>query len=145
MLQIHCKYSELIKDIFQNDQEFLSALDKACSTAINHRTNTKVPCRSPELVWIYFETLKFNLMIVSIIYLIKLAKYCDSLLRKSSKEYTENEIDDKLLSCITIFKYLDDKDYFHKFFHKMLSRRLIGFLSFSMYAEENMINRLRVD
>jgi cullin 2 len=121
MLQIHSKYSELIKDIFQSDQEFLSALDKACSTAINHRVNTKVPCRSPEL----------------------LAKYCDSLLRKSSKEFTENEIDDKLLSCITIFKYLDDKDYFHKFFHKMLSRRLIGFLSFSMYAEENMINRLR--
>ena len=53
MLQIHCKYSELIKDIFQNDQEFLSALDKACSTAINHRTNTKVPCRSPELVYAF--------------------------------------------------------------------------------------------
>jgi len=50
MLQIHSKYSELIKDIFQNDQEFLSALDKACSTAINHRTNPKMPCRSPELV-----------------------------------------------------------------------------------------------
>lgn len=50
MLQIHSKYSESIKDIFQNDQEFLSALDKACSTAINHRINPKLPCRSPELV-----------------------------------------------------------------------------------------------
>lgn len=121
MLQIHHKYSELIKDIFQNDQEFLSALDKACSQAINYRVNTKMPCKSPEL----------------------LAKYCDSLLRKSSKEFTENEIDDKLLSCITIFKYLDDKDYFQKFYWKMLGKRLINSLSFSMYAEENMINRLR--
>lgn len=121
MLQIHSKYSELIKDIFQNDQEFLSALDKACSTSINFRTNQKMPCKSPEL----------------------LAKYCDSLLRKSSKEFTENEIDDKLLSCITIFKYLDDKDYFQKFYWKMLGKRLINSLSFSMYAEENMINRLR--
>lgn len=76
--------------------------------------------------------------------LFKLAKYCDSLLRKSSKEFTENEIDDKLLSCITIFKYLDDKDYFQKFYWKMLGKRLINSLSFSMYAEENMINRLRV-
>ena len=50
MLQIHSKYSEVIKDIFQNDQEFLSALDKACSTAINHRANPKMPCKSPELV-----------------------------------------------------------------------------------------------
>ncbi len=66
------------------------------------------------------------------------------MLRKSSKEFTENEIDDKLLSCITIFKYLDDKDYFQKFYWKMLGKRLINSLSFSMYAEENMINRLRV-
>jgi hypothetical protein len=50
MLQIHSKYSELIKDIFQNDQEFLSALDKACSTCINFRTNQKIQCKSPELV-----------------------------------------------------------------------------------------------
>lgn len=55
MLQIHHKYSELIKDIFQNDQEFLSALDKACSQAINYRVNTKMPCKSPELVRIYEE------------------------------------------------------------------------------------------
>jgi cullin 2 len=145
MLQIHSKYSELIKEIFQNDQEFLSALDKACSTAINHRINPKAPCKSPELVRKFF----FKLTILTIYTYfkkisIKLAKYCDSLLRKSSKEFTENEIDDKLLSCITIFKYLDDKDYFQKFFWKMLGKRLINSLSFSMYAEENMINRLRV-
>jgi cullin 2 len=64
-------------------------------------------------------------------------------LRKSSKEFTENEIDEKLLSCITIFKYLDDKDFFHKFYWKMLAKLLINTVSFSMYAEENMINRLR--
>ena len=48
------------------------------------------------------------------------------------------------MSCITIFKYLDDKDYFQKFYWKMLAKRLINTLSLSMYAEENMINRLRV-
>lgn len=143
MLQIHNKYSELIKDIFQNDQEFLSALDKACSTAINFRTNPKMPCRSPELVYLQQKNKTNNFKLISI-FNIKLAKYCDSLLRKSSKEFTENEIDDKLLSCITIFKYLDDKDYFQKFYWKMLGKRLINSLSFSMYAEENMINRLRV-
>ena len=53
MLQIHSKYSELIKDIFQNDQEFSSALDKACSQAINYRSNPKAPCKSPELVKLF--------------------------------------------------------------------------------------------
>ena len=38
-----------------------------------------------------------------------LARYCDSLLKKSSKGISETEIDDKLASSITIFKYLDDK------------------------------------
>ena len=66
------------------------------------------------------------------------------MLRKSLKEFNENDIDDKLMSCITIFKYLDDKDYFQKFYWKMLAKRLINTLSLSMYAEENMINRLRV-
>jgi cullin 2 len=50
MLQIHTKYLELIKELFHNDQEFSSALDKACSTAINFRLNSKTPCKSPELV-----------------------------------------------------------------------------------------------
>lgn len=91
--------------------------------------------------WLFFSSLY---LISLFLFSSKLAKYCDSLLRKSSKEFTENEIDDKLLSCITIFKYLDDKDYFQKFYWKMLGKRLINSLSFSMYAEENMINRLRV-
>ena len=53
-------------------------------------------------------------------------------------------MDDKLHGCINIFKYMDDKDYFQKFYWKMLAERLIHGLSFSMYAEENMINQLLV-
>ena len=45
-----------------------------------------------------------------------LARYCDSLLKKSSKGISETEIDDKLASSITIFKYLDDKVV-----HKMIN------------------------
>ena len=50
MLEIHSKYSDLIKDLFQNDQEFISALDKACASAVNFRVSPKLPCKSPELV-----------------------------------------------------------------------------------------------
>ena len=44
----------------------------------------------------------------------QLAKYCDNLLKKSSKGISESELDDKLASCITVFKYLDDKDVYQR-------------------------------
>ena len=70
-------------------------------------------------------------------------RYCDSLLKKSSKGISETEIDDKLASSITIFKYLDDKDVFQKFYSRALGKRLIHMQSHSMDMEEAMINRLK--
>ncbi|KAF6213468.1 hypothetical protein GE061_011188 [Apolygus lucorum] len=121
MLDVHKKYKQLIQDVFQSDQAFMGALDKACSSVINYKINPKQPCRSPEL----------------------LAKYCDTLLKKSSKGLSESEIDDRLSNSITIFKYIDDKDVFQKFYSRMLARRLIHQQSQSMDAEEAMINRLK--
>lgn len=57
---------------------------------------------------------------------------------------SESEIDDRLANSITIFKYIDDKDVFQKFYSRMLARRLIHQQSQSMDAEEAMINRLKV-
>ena len=55
---------------------------------------------------------------------------------------SETEVDDRLASSITIFKYLDDKDVYQKYYSRMLARRLINAQSQSMDAEEGMINRL---
>lgn len=113
----------MISELFKNDPLFLSALDRACASVINKRltnTNDKQQCRSAELV----------------------AKYCDSLLKKSKT--TEIEIDSKLTSSITIFKYIEDKDVYQKFYSRMLAKRLIHEQSQSMDTEEAMINRLKV-
>ncbi|CAG0902644.1 unnamed protein product [Darwinula stevensoni] len=121
LLQIHSKYSQMVQSIFLGDHLFLSALDKACAAVINYRPTPKQPCHSAEL----------------------LARYCDMLLKKSSKSMSESEVDEKLARAIIIFRYIDDKDVFQKFYAKMLSRRLIHQLSMSMDAEEAMINRLK--
>ncbi|CAG2171181.1 unnamed protein product [Oppiella nova] len=121
LLQVHKQHLNLIKEVFNGDQSFIGALDKACAAVINHRLSLKLPCRSPEL----------------------LARYCDGLLKKSVKGNNESEIDDKLSACITIFKYIDDKDVFQKFYAKMLAKRLIHSQSVSMDAEEAMINKLK--
>lgn len=131
-IQVYKKHSELITSIFNSDQLFVGALDKACSAIINYRINPQQPCRSPEL----------------------LAKYCDSLLRKPSsgfsssgsainKSLSETEIDEKLSLSIIVFKYIDDKDIFQKFYSKNMARRLIFSQLASMEAEESMINKLK--
>jgi len=122
ILDVHRRFSELIKTVFNSDQQFVRALDKACSTIINYKKNSKFPCKAPEL----------------------LAKYCDALLKKSAnKGITESEIDEKLTMSIVVFRYIDDKDVFQKFFSKMLGKRLIHSLSISMDCEESMINKLK--
>lgn len=122
LLTVYQKYKELIMEVFKSDQNFMGALDKACNYVINHRPNGgKFPCRSPEL----------------------LAKYCDTLLKKSSKGVSEIEVEEKLAQSITIFKYIDDKDVFQKFYSRMLAKRLIHQQAASMDAEETMINRLK--
>jgi len=121
LLNIHKKFSDLIKDTFRDDPAFISALDKACATIVNYRHDPRRSSKSPEL----------------------LAKYCDSILKKSTKNLSDAELDEKLSDIIIIFKYIDDKDIFQKFYSKMLAKRLIHTLSVSMDAEEGMISRLK--
>lgn len=52
-------------------------------------------------------------------------------------------MEDRLTQSITVFKYIDDKDVFQKFYAKMLAKRLIYSQSMSMDAEEGMINKLK--
>ncbi|XP_053680419.1 cullin-2 [Anopheles nili] len=119
MLDVHRKYEELIHSTFKSDPLFLGALDKACARIINEKHSNNQVCRSAELV----------------------AKYCDSLLKKSKT--TEGEIDQKLTRSIIIFKYIEDKDVYQKFYSRMLAKRLIHEQSQSMDAEELMINKLK--
>lgn len=120
-LSVHAKYSEMLKDVFKSDQAFVGALDKACSAIVNYKADPRMPVRAPEY----------------------LAKYCDSLLKKSTKVVTEADIEEKLGRSIIVFKYVDDKDVFQKFYARMLAKRLIHQQSQSMDLEEMIIDRLK--
>ncbi|CAF1020048.1 unnamed protein product [Rotaria sordida] len=121
LLELHTKYLNIIRETFANDPDFISSLDKACTIIVNMKNGNCLSAKAPEL----------------------LAHYCDNLLRKSSKTLTENEIEEKLLHEITIFNYLEDKDYFQRFYQKMLARRLINQQSTSMDAEEFIVTKLK--
>lgn len=164
ILEVHRKYNSLVLTAFNNDTGFVAALDKACGRFINNNNVTKHPnssSKSPEL----------------------LAKYCDLLLKKSSKNPEEAELEDTLNqvsrinfqitviiylfqnNCIQlsplclveilcnilssspqvmiVFKYIEDKDVFQKFYSKMLAKRLVQHMSASDDAEASMISKLK--
>merc|ERR1711899_723318 len=72
-----------------------------------------------------------------------LAKYCDILLKKSSKDPEEAELEDTLNQVMVVFKYIEDKDVFQKFYSKMLAKRLVQHMSASDDAEASMISKLK--
>lgn len=124
ILEVHKKYNALVLVAFNNDNGFVAALDKACGKFINTNAVTiasKSTSKSPEL----------------------LAKYCDLLLKKSSKNPEEAELEDTLNQVMVVFKYIEDKDVFQKFYSKMLAKRLVHHTSASDDAEASMISKLK--
>ncbi|KAL0966117.1 hypothetical protein UPYG_G00291130 [Umbra pygmaea] len=124
ILDVHRKYNALVMSAFNNDAGFVAALDKACGRFINNNAVTKMvqsSSKSPEL----------------------LARYCDSLLKKSSKNPEEAELEDTLNQVMVVFKYIEDKDVFQKFYAKMLAKRLVHQNSASDDAEASMISKLK--
>merc|ERR1712038_1930707 len=124
ILDVHKKYNTLVLTAFANDSGFVASLDKACGKFINNNSVTKkanASTKSPEL----------------------LAKYCDHLLKKSSKNPEEAELEDTLNQVMVVFKYIEDKDVFQKFYSKMLAKRLVQHMSASDDAEASMISKLK--
>ncbi|GAA5973888.1 hypothetical protein JCM11641_001202 [Rhodosporidiobolus odoratus] len=121
LLSVHRKNNELVGKAFRGDQGFVASLDRACREFVNRNKACSSPNKSPEL----------------------LAKYSDSLLRKSNKASEDADVESALTDTMTVFKYIEDKDVFQKFYSKMLSSRLIRETSASEDAESSMIGKLK--
>ncbi|KAF5610047.1 Cullin 1 [Fusarium subglutinans] len=122
LLEIHTQYQGLVKRAFNDEPEFTRSLDNACREFVNRNEVCKAGSnKSPEL----------------------LAKYTDVLLRKSSTSIEEAELERTLSQIMTVFKYIEDKDVFQKFYSRMLARRLVHSNSSSDDAETSMISKLK--
>lgn len=83
ILDVHKKYNALVLIAFNNDSGFVASLDKACGRFINNNAVTRIASssnKSPEL----------------------LAKFCDVLLKKSSKNPEEAELEDTLNQVVSV-------------------------------------------
>ncbi|KAL4795629.1 Cullin [Aspergillus venezuelensis] len=122
LLSVHTRYYSLVKEAFGGESEFVRSLDNACRDFVNRNKVCKTgSTKTPEL----------------------LAKYTDSLLKKGSKAAEESELEEMLVQIMTVFKFIDDKDVFQKFYSKMLAKRLVHVSSVSDDAETSMISKLK--
>lgn len=122
LLEVHSQYQLLVKQAFNDEPEFSRSLDNACREFVNRNEVCKSSSnKSPEL----------------------LAKYTDVLLRKSSTSIEEADLERTLIQIMTVFKYIEDKDVFQKFYSRMLARRLVHSNSSSDDAETSMISKLK--
>lgn len=122
LLQVHTKYKGMVDSAFAGESEFVRSLDNACREFVNRNALCSTSStKSPEL----------------------LARYTDSLLKKGAKSPEESEFEELLTQIMTVFKYIEDKDVFQKFYSRMLAKRLVHVSSVSDDAETSMISKLK--
>merc|ERR1719495_1982913 len=72
-----------------------------------------------------------------------LSLFIDDKLRKGSKMYSDSEIEQVLEKCMALFRFLQDKDIFERYYKQHLSRRLLNNKSVSDDLEKSMIAKLK--
>ncbi|KAK3706381.1 ubiquitin ligase (cullin) of SCF [Vermiconidia calcicola] len=122
LLEVHTQYAALVKVAFTGESEFVRSLDNACREYVNrNKVCVKNTTRSPEM----------------------LAKHADNVLKRSTKATEEDDMEKMLNQVMTVFKYIEDKDVFQKFYSKHLAKRLVNGTSASGDAETSMISKLK--
>jgi cullin 1 len=125
LLGVYDKFKSIVVHTFHDHAGFNAALDKACREFMNRNCiSVTSTAKGAEL----------------------LARYCDSILKKSTEIQEKKEemaIEHMIHRFLTLFKYIDDKELFQKFYSKLLARRLIYETSVSEDAEAYTISKLR--
>ncbi|KAB8337085.1 hypothetical protein FH972_021389 [Carpinus fangiana] len=122
ILAIHTQYQDLVQRAFNGESEFVRSLDSACKEYVNHnKVCEKSSGKSPEI----------------------LAKYTDTVLKRTAKTAEDDDIEALLAQIMTVFKYVDEKDVYQKFYSRMLAKRLVSMTSASDDAETSMISKLK--
>ena len=122
LLEVHTQYAALVKNAFTGESEFVRSLDNACREYVNrNKVCVKNSTRSPQL----------------------LAKHADNVLKRSTRATEEDDMEKMLNQVMTVFKYIEDKDVFQKFYSQHLAKRLVNGTSASPDAETSMISKLK--
>lgn len=117
LLELKDKYDRVLTVAFVNDKNFQHGLNQAFEFFINLNT------RSPEFISLFI----------------------DEKLRKGLKGATEEDIEKTLDKVMTLFRFIQEKDVFEKYYKQHLAKRLLLNRSVSDDAERSMIQKLKTE
>lgn len=117
LLELKDRFDLFLAKSFNNDKEFLKMIAKDFEYFLNLNP------RSPEY----------------------LSLFIDDKLKKGAKGMTETEIEQVLEKTMVLFRYLQDKDIFERYYKQHLAKRLLLNKSVSDDSEKNMISKLKTE
>lgn len=117
VLDLRSKYDDLLEQALQNSQDLRNVMTKAFAQFINRNP------RSAEFVSLFI----------------------DDHLKKGLKGKTEQEVGIVLEKTVSLFRYINDKDVFERYYKNHLAKRLLTGRSVSDDAEKGMIAKLKVE
>jgi len=111
------KYDKLLVTAFSNDKTFQHALNQAFEYFIN------LDAKSPEYISLFI----------------------DEKLKKGLKGVSDEEVEIVLDKVMMLFRFIQEKDVFEKYYKQHLAKRLLLGRSVSDDAERNMIAKLKTE
>jgi Cullin family len=168
LLELHQKFYLVNKETFAGNPTFTAAVDKAFRTIVND-TTVNPSANGPEVLARYCDSmLKRSTVKKEMATSAASGVSSRGSIRRRPALGDDGDPTETLtrmvrdLSCtwtflhisrlilwpfciqITLFKYIDDKDVFQKFYARLLAKRLIHATSVSEEAEATMISQLKV-
>lgn len=117
LLELKDRFDLFLVKSFNSDKEFLKMIAKDFEYFLNLNP------RSPEY----------------------LSLFIDDKLKRGAKGMTETEIEQVLEKTMVLFRYLQDKDVFERYYKQHLAKRLLLNKSVSDDSEKNMISKLKTE
>ncbi|KAF9439024.1 Cullin-3 [Entomortierella beljakovae] len=117
VLDLKDSFDNILTSAFAKDMSFETAINSAFETFINRNQ------KAPEF----------------------LSLFIDNKLKKDFKGKSDDEVDNILSKTTTLFRFLQDKDVFERYYKQHLSNRLLHGKSLSDEAERGMIARLKIE
>ncbi|KEH24997.1 cullin 3B [Medicago truncatula] len=117
LLDLKDKYDKVITTAFANDKSFQNALNSAFEYFIN------LSARSPEFI----------------------SLFVDDKLRRGIKGVGEEDVEIVLDKVMMLFRYLQEKDVFEKYYKQHLAKRLLSGKTVSDEAERSLILKLKTE
>lgn len=117
LLDMRDKYERIIVQAFSDDKTFRNVLNQSFEHFLNLNQ------RSPEYISLFI----------------------DDKLRRGIKGLSDNDVDGVLDKVMALFRYLQEKDVFEKYYKQHLAKRLLSGRTTSDDAERNLLVKLKTE